>query len=85
MTALNLQLFSGISGQFGAQWGIMEHLMSEKEAGGFLGWRPATMRLNRRRGRGPAFYRVGKKILYRKEDLEKFLQSRRVEQPLADR
>lgn len=58
----------------------MNHQMiDEKQAGEFLGWSEATMRLNRRAGRGPAFYKLGKKVRYRLVDLEGFVERQRVD------
>ena len=37
------------------------------------------MRFDRNRGQGPAYYRIGRRVLYRFEDLDKFVAARRVE------
>jgi len=54
-------------------------LISEKEAANMLGYSEAAMRLNRTKRRGAAYYKVGRRILYSRRDLESFLESRRVE------
>ena len=53
--------------------------LDEKEAGSRLGWSQSALRFNRRLGLGPAYYRVGRRVLYREEDIECFLASKRVE------
>ena len=60
----------------------MNDFLTEAEAGVFLGWSIATMRVNRRNGCGPAYYRWGRRILYRVSDLEQFVEDSRV-QPSA--
>ena len=58
----------------------MARLISEKDAAEYVGRKVDTLRLDRRKGVGPAYYRVGRRILYRVGDLEAFLSSRRVEE-----
>jgi hypothetical protein len=58
----------------------MEQIFTEKQAAEHIGWRIDAMRVNRRKGSGPAHYRVGRKVLYRMCDLEAFLAARRVEE-----
>ena len=38
-----------------------------------------TLEVWRCHGRGPAFYKIGRKIYYKKEDLDRFLEGERVE------
>ena len=57
----------------------MKRFLSEREAGEYLGRSGAAMRFDRNRGQGPAHYRIGRRVLYRFEDLDKFVEARRVE------
>ena len=57
--------------------------LTETEVAQLLGCSAATMRLHRATGRGPSFYKVGKRVLYRGTDLETYLASRRVDRPKA--
>jgi hypothetical protein len=54
--------------------GLTEIVYTEPEAGRFLKLSPVTLRSwrNRRKG-GPRFVRLGRKIRYRRSDLEDFL------------
>ncbi len=49
-----------------------------KETGAFLGICPRTLDNWRSQGRGPRYIRVGRRIVYRVEDLEAYLESRTV-------
>jgi hypothetical protein len=54
-------------------------LLTDIEAGPVLGGvAPQTMRVWRVTGRGPDFVRVGRKVRYRMQDLEAFLEANRV-------
>jgi excisionase family DNA binding protein len=58
----------------------MNQNMSDVEAARYLGLGSAqTLRNWRHLGRGPAYCRLGRRILYRREDLEAFLVSRRID------
>jgi hypothetical protein len=48
-------------------------------AAAVLGISPGTLRNMRSQAKGPAYYRVGKRIVYRRADLNAFLSSCRVE------
>ena len=48
-------------------------------AAAVLGISPGTLRYMRSQAKGPAYYRVGKRIVYRRADLNAFLSSCRVE------
>jgi hypothetical protein len=49
-------------------------------AGEYIGVTPATLKTWRCRRRGPAYYRgLGRQILYRQTDLDRFVESRRIE------
>lgn len=53
---------------------------NDVEAAKYLGLkRPQTLRNWRHLGRGPAYCRLGRRIVYLKEDLDRFLQAGRVD------
>lgn len=50
------------------------------EAAEYLGLGgPQTLRNWRHLGRGPAYCRLGRRIVYRREDLDRFLESGRID------
>jgi DNA-binding transcriptional MerR regulator len=51
----------------------------ESEAAKELGLSPNTLRIWRKRGKGPPYYKVGKKVIYTSGDLAKWLNDRRVD------
>ncbi len=54
-------------------------LLTEKEAAGVLRRSLAAVRIDRRRGAGPAYIRVGvRRVMYRPGDLEAFIERHRV-------
>jgi hypothetical protein len=54
--------------------------MTTKEAAAYLGCKASSLRTGRSRSWGPAFYRgVAKEVLYKKSDLDAWIESRRVE------
>lgn len=54
-------------------------LLTEKEAAGLLRRSLAAVRIDRRRGAGPAYIRMGvRRVMYRPDDLESFIQRRRI-------
>lgn len=57
----------------------MQNMLAEKDVGNYLGWTIAAMRQNRYLQRGPTYYKIGKRVWYRKEDLELFIHTRRME------
>lgn len=53
---------------------------NDVEAADYLGLKgPQTMRNWRHLGRGPAYCRLGRRIVYRQEDLDQFLAAGRVD------
>lgn len=56
-----------------------DDLLDEREAAAFLRQAPTTLRQWRHLGKGPAFSRVGKRALYRRSDLEAYVDERRVD------
>lgn len=53
-------------------------LLTEKEAARYLGMSIFTIRQRRLKGRPPVYFKVGRSVRYRQEDLESFLDSCRV-------
>ena len=53
----------------------MINYYSNDKAAEFLGWKPGTLDRRRWLGQGPKFYKVGRSIRYKLEDLEAFIVS----------
>jgi hypothetical protein len=53
-------------------------LLSDKDAAELLHARPQTLRAWRNRRKGPAFYKLSGRILYKREDLEAWIARCRV-------
>ena len=54
--------------------------MTTEEAAAYIGCTPATLMTLRSRGGGPPFYRgLAKRVLYRRSDLDRFVEQHRVE------
>jgi excisionase family DNA binding protein len=53
---------------------MQSRFLNVVDAAQFLGLHPATLYLWRKRGRGPAWIRVGTRYRYSKDALEAFLQ-----------
>ncbi len=54
--------------------------MTTEEAAAYVGCTPATLTTLRSRGGGPPFYRgLAKRVLYRRSDLDAFIEAHRVE------
>jgi excisionase family DNA binding protein len=53
----------------------MFHLLSEKDAAPRLGVSVRTLQAWRVRGGGPRFAKLGRKVLYRPEDLDGFVEA----------
>jgi predicted DNA-binding transcriptional regulator AlpA len=53
-------------------------LMTAREAARFLGFAPETLKKRRLRGEPPSYFKLGKAVRYRREDLEQFLSDCRV-------
>ncbi len=56
--------------------------LSEDEAAEYLGLQPQTLRVMRMNTKGPAYFKMGRRVLYDKSDLNAYRQSCRVD-PLA--
>jgi excisionase family DNA binding protein len=57
----------------------MANLMTPKELSEYLQVADETLQYWRRNGTGPAFVRVATLIRYKREDVEKWLEERRVD------
>lgn len=57
----------------------MKQAWNEKQAGTFLGVHRQTLATWRFQGRGPVYYKIGRKIIYYEDDLKKFLDQNRVD------
>lgn len=53
--------------------------MNTQGAAAYLGLRPATLNNWRQIGKGPRFLRIGGRVLYRKNDLDSYLETRTFE------
>jgi predicted DNA-binding transcriptional regulator AlpA len=51
-------------------------MLSSKDAATFLGLSPSTLAKMRLNGNGPIYCKLGRRVLYRREDLEAWLASR---------
>lgn len=57
----------------------MTNYLNENQTAEILGVTPKTLQQWRFYSRGPAYYKFGRTVRYRPEDLEAFAQKRRVE------
>mgnify|MGYP001073919398 CR=1 FL=1 len=58
----------------------MNQAFNDVQAAKYLGLKsPKTLRNWRYYGRGPAYCRLGRRIVYRQEDLDKFLEACRID------
>lgn len=58
---------------------IIEAALNQKQAAKYLGISTGLLKKKRLNGEGPIYYRIGKRLIYRKDDLDTFLDSTRVE------
>lgn len=56
----------------------MEKLLTREEAAAYLGLSAQTLDARRKKGEIP-FYKMGRRIMYKAEDLLQYAESRRVE------
>ena len=63
----------------------MSNLMNEKEVASFLGLKPQTLAIWRMRKEKIPFVRMGRRIAYRREDVERWLESQIVRVGGAER
>jgi len=52
--------------------------MNEKEAAAYLTYERNSLRSMRCRGTGPAFIKLGRKVVYQRSDLDAFLEDKGV-------
>ena len=55
------------------------HALREPDAASYIGLSRAYLRQARMHGRGPAFVRIGRAVVYRPGDLDQFLTDHRVD------
>jgi len=55
---------------------VREDLFNTEAAAPYIGHRPPTLHRWRVEGTGPQFIKLGRKVFYRKADLDSFLDSR---------
>ena len=48
--------------------------LNEKEAASYLTYEPSSLRSMRCNGTGPAFIKLGRKVVYQRSDLDAFLE-----------
>jgi hypothetical protein len=54
-------------------------LLTESEAAAMIGVKGQTMAVWRTKSTGPAYYKVGSNVRYRKDDIEKYLTTNRID------
>jgi hypothetical protein len=57
----------------------MSRGLKDTEAAKLLGLHPQTLRNMRCKGEGPAYYKIGRAVRYRSEDLISFIRDRKIE------
>lgn len=68
---------------------MLQQMLSEKEAAAYIGMSIHYLRRDRHEGAvgnrtpGPTFYKIGARVLYRIDDLERWLQEHRVDRAVA--
>ena len=63
----------------------MSNLMNEKEVASFLGIKPQTLAVWRMRKEKIPFVRMGRRVAYRQEDVERWLEAQTVRVGGAER
>lgn len=57
----------------------MERGLNDVQAAAFLGLKAQTLRNMRHYGKGPAYFKLGRRVIYRVADLEKYMLARRID------
>jgi excisionase family DNA binding protein len=52
------------------------HLLSQREAAAYCGLSPRTLERARVTGEGPPYAKLGRRVLYRRPDLDEWISSR---------
>ena len=60
----------------------MEPLLTTRETATVLQVTPEALRVWRHRGQGPAAIKYGRQVMYRRSDIEAWLESRVINRPL---
>lgn len=55
------------------------HTLREPDAASYIGISRAYLRQARMHGRGPSFVRIGRAVVYRRDDLDAFLTAHRID------
>ncbi len=61
----------------------MEKLLTSEETAQVLGVSDNALRIWRSRGKGPRAYKYGRRVMYRREDLEAWLETKALEMEAA--
>lgn len=62
----------------------MEHYDTEKAAARYAGLSVSTLRKRRRLGLPPVYIKVGRRVVYSKQDVDAFLRAGRVDRQPAE-
>lgn len=62
----------------------MEHHDTEKAAARYAGLSVSTLRKRRRLGLPPSYIKVGRRVVYAKQDIDAFLRAGRVDREQAE-
>lgn len=62
----------------------MSALLNKKEAAAYLGLSKLTLEKWQREKRGPTYYKIGKLVKYKTEDLDAFIEASRVENSIIE-
>jgi hypothetical protein len=60
-----------------------EGMLNEQQAAQYLGLKLGSLRSGRCRKRGPAYIKLGRRVLYRMDDLRTYVDARRVDPTAA--
>lgn len=52
---------------------VTREVMDEKQAASYVGQKPATLRQWRTLGKGPAYHKKGRRVFYKKSDLDAWM------------
>jgi hypothetical protein len=56
-----------------------KNVLNDVEAARYLGLAPQSLRNLRHYGRGPAYHKLGSRVVYKLSDLDKYLAERRID------
>ena len=61
-----------------------DRVVNDKEAAAFLGLAPQTLRSARHYGRGPVYHKLGRRVVYKITDLQRYLAERRIDPEVGE-